>query len=398
MKLNFEEIQVLQDAHKSLLNNEFLSDIKFTFPDGKFIFAHSFVLACRSDDFCESFEANIGQSKLITINNANHDEYFEFLKYLYTDSCQIDQYNVESIMKLSKKHNLRNLETKCCGIMEGGMKVNNACTILQKSIELDCDELKQKSAAFITKNYFECLSEESFLEINRSTLSIIVNMDRESTGEDFKIFKATLKWATAACIANGKQPNGVIKRDMLGDVLKFIRFDAMSVENFTKCINLEPDLLQNDEIVPIFVKITTSKMELDHKNRNNIQDCVKFGEILYTTNCFPDIVSYCMFSVSHPITLKQIKLQRVKDVKSVEIWDERKIIQFYKISKPFRDVVNLNYALGPHKKYKLIIRYARITYSACTKNETQINSVSEGCVFTIFYMSTLFHAFIFSPQ
>lgn len=263
MEFDWDGIGNLNDAFKLLLNNEFLSDIRFMFPDKKVLYAHSFVLCLRSPEYYKSFKSTIGVTKLIPVNDVPYEAYYEFLKYLYTEECQIDDTNTAEIMQLSKTYEVNNLRTKCTDLTIKSVGTSNVCQLLDMSIETGWDAIRRVALTFISKNYLTVLSNEHFLEISQKTLKSILELEPVSDVNELKIFEQVMKLVNRACdndCGGLIAPTVCMKRAKLGDNLKLIRFGAMTSEEFGKCQEMEPDLLTSDEIVAIFMNISTKKM------------------------------------------------------------------------------------------------------------------------------------------
>lgn len=63
-KINFDRknIKHLSQAFTALINNEFMSDVRFHFKDEKSILAHSFILGLRSEKFFERLKEPVGMN------------------------------------------------------------------------------------------------------------------------------------------------------------------------------------------------------------------------------------------------------------------------------------------------------------------------------------------------
>lgn len=257
MDFNWTHINILQDAFTLLINNEFLSDVKFQFPNGQILFAHSFILCLRSQEFYKNFKGAIGVSKLIQVNDVTYTSFLEFLKYIYTDKFELNYYNAAELMKLSIKYGMNALERKCKDIISNDVNVESVCYILENSINQVCTELQKSCLEYIAKNYLKVLNSKSFTEISQQSVKTILELDTVSDVNEFLIFENVMKWTARACEKDGIPAYGSALRQKLGDNLKLIRFATMSSEEFAKCQGLAPGLLSNDEIVAIFVNIAT---------------------------------------------------------------------------------------------------------------------------------------------
>lgn len=401
MRLDYAKIKILQDAFSSLLNNEFLADIKFKFADGRVIFAHSFVLCCRSDEFCDSFEATVGVSKLIEVQNFNYEDYFEFLKFLYTDACEIDESNSKGVIELSRKHELAELESKCIDAIIKDLSVVNACSILQSSIELELESLRIKTTEFIAKNYLTSLNSESFLKIREEALQIILELDTVSDVNEFKIFEATIKWSEHECLKDGLESSGSLKREKLGGTLKLLRFGAMSHAEFTACNELEPGLLTNEEIISIYINLSTGKNKnnsfgFPYKKRLQL-DLREIAEVLlFDKDIWPKINSeYILASCDHKITFSTSHSISIENI----IWRDNTGIQMIRLIRnlttiyenpDLTDFFKSKQLLEANTHYTFYVTYTPMNRFYLKENNTsfKLKSKCGKCEFTIYQNSS----------
>lgn len=176
MKFNWENIEDLQDAFPVLINNTFLSDVKFCFPDDSIIFAHSFILSLRSEEFYQHFKDSVGEKKIQVIDTSYHI-FMKFLEYLYTDDENIIEENAVNLLKLSIKYNVLTLESKCREILQNKMCESNVVKIFEISTENSFDHFEIICEEFIAQNYLATLQHESFLQTNTQILNKILKLD-----------------------------------------------------------------------------------------------------------------------------------------------------------------------------------------------------------------------------
>ena len=82
----------MAEITKKLFNRNFLSDVKFQV-DGKLIYAHSFMLMLRSTVFQNQLAGTMGEQKLIPIDYADYDSVYQFVRFIYSDECDITDEN-----------------------------------------------------------------------------------------------------------------------------------------------------------------------------------------------------------------------------------------------------------------------------------------------------------------
>lgn len=284
MTFNWSQIYSLKDAVQHLYNNEFLSDVKFQFPDGRTIFAHSFVLCLRSEEFYNNFQDTIGVTKLIPVHHFTYDGFRLFFKYLYAGYIEINESNVSELLTLAIKYQIIDLIMKCQMIAINQMNEENVCQFLELSVKENSNLLEKSCKEFISQNYFKTLNTNSFLEIDENILKMILNYDPVSNVSEMEIFESLLKWINNSCKKDGIPLNSSTQRAKMGDKIKLIRFASMTTEEFAKSLKLTPNLLSNDEIAAVYTNIATKEtnaMGFSDKKRIKIKPFVDIKEFDY---------------------------------------------------------------------------------------------------------------------
>ena len=81
--------------------------------ENRIIWAHSLVLIGRSEVFEEQLiETTCGKKKLIPIDGYKYDSFLEFMRYIYTDTCEINDDNGLDLLKLAVKYRVIKLENQ----------------------------------------------------------------------------------------------------------------------------------------------------------------------------------------------------------------------------------------------------------------------------------------------
>lgn len=251
MNFDWESVKTLTEAFGQLINNKFLSDIEFKFMDGRSLFAHSFVLSMRSKEYFEIFKSTTAQEKKVFyVQDTTYDTLLEFLKHIYSDKPEVEGDTLE-LMKLARRYGVEHLENRCSSIVVNRIELKTACELLDMCIEEEFELMEANILEFIAENYEKLLNDETFLEVKEEVLTVILDLDPVSNNDEVLIFEAAMKWATRACEKEGYDDDDFGKRSQLGENLKLIRFAAMSIEEFEKCVEQEPELLTHMEISSI---------------------------------------------------------------------------------------------------------------------------------------------------
>lgn len=405
MTLNREIITTLSDAFPCLINNEFLSDVKFQFADGQIIFAHSFIMCLRSDDFYQNFKSTVGIIKLIPVNDVSHGAFMQFIKFLYLDYLDMNKDNVEDLLKLSVKYGIKELENLCFKFFENDFDEHNVCVYLEKFSDNNFDGVQQICRNFIANNYLNVLESDSFLHVNENVLAFILNIDRVSDINEFSIYESIIKWAiSVASKKNNNQPNVDDLRCLIGNNLKLVRFGAMTVEDFAKCQQLVPGILNSDEANAIFMNIITKttnslgfldqkRISIDSQKKKSTNTFGNYGCILLPfTNAKYSMLNafetpqklFIELSVSKSVKLYRLRIDSHESFKlTVNIYEnEIEILSENTIKKSGTfDLYITPVILYPQKRYRIqyeIKSNCKLKFDIYHSNSIEKNVVYAG--------------------
>lgn len=257
MVYNWNETLVINDVFNQLFNNNFLSDIQFQFKNGTILYAHTIVLCGRSQKMYDDMNSRTNtKNNIVLIENYSYETVKYFLKFLYTDACDINAGNVIELIEMAKEYLVESLEKQCQDIIQLHF---HPFQLLQLSVKHNLIELKKSSITQISADIQKLLSHPEFLEIDSETLNVILKLESISNLGEFDVFKQVMNWANKKCIGKSDLGNidatGSMKRNVLGENIKLIRFAAMTSKEFVDCIEMEPGLLSDDECVSIFMNI-----------------------------------------------------------------------------------------------------------------------------------------------
>ena len=208
-----------------------MSDVKLKceISDKKF-FAHKYVLAASSAVFYAMFYGNLADKNSVVHLSDTNDEYLEeFLRFLYTDECNLTADNAMSVLYLAKKYIVPSLAEKCIEFLDSIFSPENIFTILHKTVQLDEKKLEEKCWEFVELNTREVVASVEFTDIKQATLTD--GLKRESLNvKEYDLYNAVLKWSEAECSRKGIEANAKNKRTAIGNTIYQIRFASMTLQ------------------------------------------------------------------------------------------------------------------------------------------------------------------------
>ena len=244
------------ERSRHMFNNPFMSDIAFSCEgsDKKF-FAHKYVLATSSAVFYAMFYGELAEKNpVVHLSDTDEESLEEFLRFLYTDECNLTTDNAVFVLYLAKKYIVPSLAQKCIEFLEAHLAVENVSTVLQQALQFDEKKLEKKCLELIDLKTSEAVACDAFTGINEATLAHILK--RESlTVKEVDLFKAVLKWSEAECSRKGIEANAKNKRAAMGNAIYQIRFASMNLQDFGQNVS-QSGILTLEEMVLFYDKFS----------------------------------------------------------------------------------------------------------------------------------------------
>ena len=223
------------ERSRHMFDNPFMSDVKFTCEgsDKKF-FAHKYVLATSSAVFYAMFYGELAEKdSFVHLSDTNEDSLQEFLRFLYSDECNLTTDNAMFVSYLAKKYIVPSLAEKCIEFLEANLGVENAIVVVQQAIQFDEIKLEKKCWNLVDMKTSEAIASDAFTDINQGTLAEFLK--RQSLNvKEVDLFKAVLKWSEAECSRKGIEADPKNKRAVLGNAIYQIRFASMTPQEFAQ--------------------------------------------------------------------------------------------------------------------------------------------------------------------
>jgi BTB/POZ domain-containing protein 1/2 len=164
--------------------NEELGDVYFIVgrdnEEKERIVAHKFILSIGSSVFNAMFYGTgqqMDKSNEIEIPDVDSRSFKCFLRYLYTDEIIIEPETVMSILYVSKKYSVINLENASVEFLKSNLRIDNAFMLLQQAKLFDEMQLADLCLDLIDKYSSETFSSDCFLEIDLQLLKLVLKRD-----------------------------------------------------------------------------------------------------------------------------------------------------------------------------------------------------------------------------
>ena len=252
----------ISERTKFIFNNELLSDVKFVAPASisesesrksqKSIPAHKFVLAISSPVFYAMFYGELAETaSTIELPDCDYESLLELFRYLYSDEVNLTGSNVMQVLYLAKKYLVPSLADKCTEYLRKHLEASNAFSILPQAQKFEDKDLEKRCWNVIELHTEEAVTSDDFVTLERSVVESVVKRERLNVKE-VDLFKAVDRWATKEVERQGLNPDGEVKRKILGEeIVKSVRFPLMSQKEFASVV-FDLDILTKKEIGLMF--------------------------------------------------------------------------------------------------------------------------------------------------
>ncbi|XP_063904305.1 BTB/POZ domain-containing protein 9-like [Zophobas morio] len=205
--------ELLGDVASLYLNQKF-SDITLLV-DGQKLYAHKVILAVRSKYF-ESILSedpqNTNQTE-ITITGVPFDTLRGLLKYIYTDTIDVD--STPQLLEFAHQHSLTDFQTTIVKKLKPLLNMKNICAVLNTANLYDLEELLEACYSFMDLNASEVVTSDCFTHLSQK--SMIQLLQRNSfIVPEIEIFKSVAKWCK-------------INNDVDDLVIQCVRLSSMTV-------------------------------------------------------------------------------------------------------------------------------------------------------------------------
>ena len=232
-----------------------MSDVRFSCEGSdKNVFAHKYVLATSSAVFYAMFYGQMAEKdSVIHLSDTNEDILEEFLRFLYTDECNLTTDNAMFVMYLARKYIVPSLAEKCTEFLTANLAAENVFILLKQAVQFVEEEFVKKCWDWIDVNTVDVVASDAFGDINQATLAELLKRELLNVKE-VDLFKAVLIWSEAECSRKGIKANAKNKRAVIGNAIYQIRFASMTPQQFAQNAS-QSGILTPEEMVLFYDNI-----------------------------------------------------------------------------------------------------------------------------------------------
>ncbi|XP_055303184.1 BTB/POZ domain-containing protein 6-B-like [Sitodiplosis mosellana] len=315
------EIILKNKATEKLYLNEKLADVHFAFNVGDEIHkvpANKANLAALSPVFDRMFYGSLTEDGDVKIVDASVEAFKEFLQIFYLGEVTLTIENIETVARLADKYDVLAYLNDCATFTQNELTIDNMFWGLQLALFLKNQTLTDYCERKINESPKEVFASDAFRRCDKETLEHILKLNLSC--ESIDVFNACMDWARYACKLDGLDEKQAINlRNQLGDHLKLIRYDEMSLEEFTGIHVANKGLFNSEEFEDIMLTLTMDKYKSKIFNLNPRQYIWSNDNELQCTRVLQSMVDHKIgevevlsFTSNQPVLLGNIQCSLTK--------------------------------------------------------------------------------------
>ncbi|CAC5375764.1 unnamed protein product [Mytilus coruscus] len=187
---------------------------------------------------------------------ANHksletiDEWITIKRYIYTDSSNISNENVENILYAAEKYMLTNLKKACETFLKETLSSDVAAKYLDTAYQYHMDELLELCVSYIKKNTRNCLQSDYAVKLPKECIEIIMISDYLTCSET-DLCMYFMRWMEMQCQINHRETNGENMREIANKLLYLVKFPGVDMTYFSENVS-KSGVLNSNEIISIY--------------------------------------------------------------------------------------------------------------------------------------------------
>lgn len=239
---------------EDLVGNKYRSDCTFVIEDDNVrIPAHKLIVSLASpvlerilygnDIFCPQ--------DCIKVEGISKDSFMRILRYIYTDTIDLDDDSVFEVLHTSHYFGLPGIEQECFQYLDDNLNVSTVPWIYhQLFYTFPSCKLLSMCLQYIRIQPLEFFASKHFENISVDELKSILQLDAINCTE-VDLFGAVIKLSRAHCAAAGLELTGANQRKVVDGAERLLRLESISESEFEKCLQIQRDFLSLTEIEKI---------------------------------------------------------------------------------------------------------------------------------------------------
>lgn len=172
-----------------------------------------------------------------------------FHRFLYTDKTKVTEENLEGLLFCADKYKTYLLAAQCRSSVKGFISTSIVCKVMEIAHRFNDTEIFETCLKKVDAHTPDFFFTEEFLNMCPSCIYKIVQRDSIFASEKV-VFDQVVRWSKEECKRRGLPEKAENQREVLGDILKEIRFPILE-HQFLNDVVCETGILNDKEKVDI---------------------------------------------------------------------------------------------------------------------------------------------------
>ena len=174
------------------------------------------------------------------------------LRYFYTDEIELNVRLATVLLHPTYKFGVTSLLRKCFEYLLSEMSSDNVCKIMESAHTYNEQSIYDKCLRFIYVNAVDVLKVPNFRDLCKECVTEVVKSD-DLLADETQVYDALINWANGECARSPRklQLSDSNRREVLGDMLFYVRFPLIDVNVFSHRIS-KANVLRADEKIALF--------------------------------------------------------------------------------------------------------------------------------------------------
>lgn len=193
--------------------------------------------------------------QVIMLEQISIDTMRNIIRYAYTQECNINEDNVESLLVAADYFNIVGLLSECCGFLASQMSAENCIGIEKFASWYACSDLEKNAHDFFMENFVEIYrSSDEFVHLDPDNLCRVLASDDLNVKSEEIAFDAIIHWIDF-------DPVGRIS--YMAKLLRCLRLGLFSTHFFVEKVKAHRYVQDNAACRPIIIETLKFLCDLD---------------------------------------------------------------------------------------------------------------------------------------
>lgn len=249
---------------QKLYRNEMGADVEFVFPcqpggERTSVPAHKAILAATSPVFERMFYGDLKEGATVEIVDATFEAFCEFLQFFYKDKIDLTEENIVEVFRMVDKYDPQDCHQVCDIFLRDTVTTDLVCLYYEVALAFDYSiGLIKHFEKMISEDAYKIFQTDSFRKCSQIVLRKILEMDHLVCSE-IEVLRAAKNWAKETCEINNLEASSANMKSKLGDCFALIRFPIMTADQLTRCCEIYPNFLENNEFSDVLQYILNKR-------------------------------------------------------------------------------------------------------------------------------------------